>query len=262
MRCRMVFSKNELLARTRGYVAMAAILFGLYTLMCAVIYPFCVMTSNDFLYDATIVPELLDYLYKVLELVAISCAYAFIIFTVFSYTLKGSLGGLLIFFGATVYKSALNMLADWAMNGSVPVDWTIDIWDALFYTLLETLVLVIVLFVIFKISQLRRGDKKGYLSLIDGEYPYSSVFAIKNYYLRAAFGCAIAVFASKVFGRLYNDLQSIVFWGLPKEGITWVIMGLSYLLEAVSGVLCYAVIALVISRILAVILKNSVSTAE
>ena len=253
----MKFSKIDLIAKKRSYIVMAAILFGLYTLMCCVIYPLCITMSEDILYDATYIPELLEYLYKILELVAVSSSLALLTFCIFAYTLRHSFGGVLVLFGATVYKYIMNMLADWAMSGSIPMEWIWDVIDSVFYVVLEAVLLFAVILAIVLISRKRRGDSGGYLPVKEGEYPFSNVLDLRNYYLRSAFACAVIVFASKLFGRLSNDVFSVINYGFPEQGVTWLIMSLAYIFETASGVLCYAVIALIISRILNSALKKS-----
>ncbi len=252
----MSFLKNELAVQRRVCCVMAIVLFVAYTLICAVVYPVSTLTSNDIMYSETVIPMLLEYAYTVVELFAISAAYGLLIFGVFAFSVKEFGWGVIIFIGATVYKYALNTFADWAVNGSVPAEWLWDVADLLYYSALEAVQLIIVLVVVGHIAKLRRNGKKGYLSLRDGEYPFANVVYLKNPYLGAAFACAVTDRALRALVRLINDVYTVIVSGFPEKGTTWLIMGLTYVLEIAAGVLCYGVIVLILSRILGEAAKN------
>ena len=229
---------------------MAIFLAAAFTLNGAVIAPIYISVSNDISFDGTLVPILLEYTIEIIELVAVSIAYAFVAFGVFNFGSRNFSGGVLVFIGLTLYKYALNMIVDWYMGGSIPTSWLLDLTNAVSYTALEAIQLLIVWLIINHFAKKRASGKGGETPALEGEYPFSRCFDMKNSYLRAAFFCALVIVISKAFGRAVNDIYSIVNYGFPEKAATWGMMVLYYVFEAVKGVAGYFVMYLTLSELL------------
>lgn len=234
---------------------MAIALAIAFTLNGALIAPIYISVSNDISFDGTFVPIVLEYLIVITEMVAISIAYASVIYGTFNFGVGKFRGEALVFIGLTLYKYALNMLADWFMGGSVPTTWLLDAVNALFYTAMEAIQLLVVWLIVNHIARKREGVKGA--AMPDREYPFSCGIDMKNSYLRAAFFCALVIVVSKVFGRAVNDIYSIATYGFPEKAATWGMMVLYYVLEAVKGVAGYFVIYLTLSGLLGRGAKNT-----
>lgn len=246
----MKLSQDKLLIRKKLYLIMGLAFAVIYTVYCFAISPALVYTANDIAYEGTVIPALLDYLGRFAVIVAISVAYAVIVCGAFRFDPENFKGGIVVFIAATLYKYTANVTMDWIMKGSISVDWIWDIVNIVFYTALEAIQLAVVWAVVKHFAAKNRG-------VVSEGYPFERFYDKKNHFLRAAFFCALTVFISKIFGRFVNDLYSLVLYGFPEKGETWLIMATAYIFEAVFGLLCYVIIVFALTKLMDKLILNA-----
>ncbi len=235
---------NDLILRKKLYLIMALIMGGAYTLYCFAVSPALVYIGNDIAFNGTVVPDFLYYFGRIIEISAISAAYAVLICGAFRFTKENFKFGVLVFAIATLYKYTSNMAIDWVMNGSIPMSWLWDVVNVIFYTVLELIQLLIVWAIIKHFAaKITSGGSTEW-------YPFSGFYEKNNPCLRAGFFCSLVMLCSKLFGRVVNDIYSMVLLGLPEKGLTWVIMAAEYLFEMIFGLLCYIVIVFTLTKLM------------
>lgn len=247
----MKLSREDLILRKKLYFIMALVMGIAYTLCCFAISPLLVYIGNDIAFEGTVLPILLDYVGRLVEIVAISAAYAVLICGAFRLAPENFKLGIVVFAVATLYKYTANVTMDWIINGSVPAGWIWDVVNVLFYTALEMVQLLIVWAIIKHFAaRIISGGSVAW-------YPFDRFYDKNNPCLRAAFFSSLTVFLSKIFGRVINDIYSLIIWGLPQKGITWVIMAAEYVFEMIFGLLCYVVIIFTLTKLMDKLLLKS-----
>lgn len=231
--------------RKRFYLISAAVLAAAYTLCGFVISPLYTSLMNDISYSGGFLTDLLRLLNTVVELFAVSVAYGAMVMGLYRFGASRYIGGFGIFLGATAYKYAVNMMISWSFLGRIPLEWTSDILNLLFFVSVEMLQLLLVALIVNKTvsasgKKARYLEDKGALCEIYAEAAISKIYDAKNPLLRASVYSAVVVFASKLLGEVYSDLVYILLSGLPQKISTVILMVLNYLSCALYGASCYA----------------------
>lgn len=238
----MKLSQKDRKLRNKLYVAFLIAGIVLYGLYCFALTPIYIATKSDIAYN-TIVPDMLHFVGRILEILAISCFCATVIYGVYHFGASNFVGGYLIFCGMALYKYTANVAVDWIGERSIPVDFWKDLLFAVAYAFIEIAPYVITFFVV-------RGIIKGYheeLALLKKAgkekkpLPFDGLFGFSNCLLSSSFACAVTVLVTKFGGQLIYDLQTAVrITNLP-------LMILDYSTNIIFAALCYFVIILVIS---------------
>ena len=227
----------------RTNVTVAVSFAILYAICCFVIFPASVLMSDDVAFEGTVVPELISYLGAVAEVTAIAVAYAAIVYGIYSFgksNVKGIVG---IFAIATFCKYVFRTVIYWAIYGSIPLEWGWDVANAVFYTALELLQLLIVAGVISGILSKTSSRED------DVEYRFAKLYDGKNPLMRAALWSSVIAVAAKIGGSLADDIFTMVITGLPKDPETVILMIVNYASNVIFGAICYLVMIAVIFKL-------------
>ncbi len=245
---------NDVTLRKKLYLIMAIIMGAAYTVYCFAISPALIFVGSDIAFEGTVLPTLLEYLGKLVEILAVSAAYALILCGAFELLSENFKGGLLVFSLVTLYKYAGNVAMSWIMNGSIPVLWIWDVVNVIFFTALEAIQLLIVWAIVRHFAAKTRvgADAKGKTALTEGcdWYPFGKFYDGGNPCLKATFYCSLTVVCSKLFGRIVNDIYSLLLGGLPEKAVTWAVMSAYYLFELLFGVICYVVMVFTVTKLM------------
>lgn len=241
-------SQNDQSLKKRLYILSGGALLALYSLLCLVISPIYIELINDIAYESSPLPDVLNYLGVMLELLAIAIFYAALIFGIYKFCLSEFKGGVVLFLSATLYKYSANMLMDWYKNGSVPREWPVDVLNVLFYFVLEATQLVIILALINRVLK-NKPEISGKNGSASEAYSFEKLYDKKNPLMRSALVCSVVVFLSKTLGLLINDVTTIVMYGLPQQASTVGLMALTYLSNLLFGFLCYVVTIFVLMKL-------------
>lgn len=238
----MKLSQKDKNFKKKLYVAFAIAGIVLYGLYCFVLLPSYFTVVNDIAYDK-VVSEILYFVGRVVEILAISGFCATVIYGVYRFGASNFLGGYFIFCGMSLYKYTANVAVDWITEGSIPVDFWQDILFAVGYAVGEIVPYVIAFFIVRGIIKNYREEASLLQKADRGNkpLPFEGLFGFSNCLLSSAFVCAVTVLVTKLGGQLIYDLQTVVFvTNVP-------LMILDYLTNVIFAVLCYFVIILVIS---------------
>lgn len=245
-------------AKRRKLFTLAAIAsVVLYSLLCFVLSPVGEALQADIAYENGILPAVVDYLGTVVDLAAVVLFYAVLLYALYSFGAKGVRCGVVIFMGCVAYKYAALAIMAWMQNGSVPLDWYMYVFNLLFYTVLESLQLVIVLMISNRFVGPFRA-KNELLRAAGGEetevYPFTGIYDKKNPLMRSALVSAIVIFVSKAAIPPVNDIIVISMDGLPTSSETVKNMFLLYLentlFALVYGLLCYIAVVFTLMKLL------------
>jgi len=243
--------------RRKLYILIAVAALALYSILCFAVNPVSDSMRADIAYDESILPVLLDYVGTVVDLAAIVFSYAVLIYGVYKFGLGYLKFGVVVFGLCVMYKYSSLAIVAWVNNGSIPIDWHTYVMDIVFYTILETLQLLIVLWISNRHIKTFR-EKNIYMRSVGGEemsvYPFHKFYDKTNVLMRSAMISAVVVFVSKIAGVFVNDIVLIIMDGLPSSLNTLIAMGLFYLqnilFALICGVLCYIAVVFTIMKLI------------
>ena len=251
----MKLTKEDIGIKKKLNSVMIIAFVAIYALCCFVISPLYAATIADVAYASGMLPVFLSYLDSLLAVLAISVAYSVIILGKYRLGVDKYRCGSVIFVIATVAKYVANMIMTWISDKSIPLSWPWDIFDALFYSALECLQLLIFVLIINKLvgehldkeSALKKANKTLGNAVTESDpYLFVKVYDKQKCLQRCAMVGALVVLVSKLAGSLINDVWMIIIGGFPTEIITVVLMLAAYLSSIIFGVLSYFVIIVAI----------------
>lgn len=207
----------------------------LYSLYCFVIEPAYIASLYDVTYEGSVVPDVLNYLGRIVEVIAMSLCYATAAYYIYSLGGKGFGGALLIYLALGAYKYGANMLMSWVQSGETLDVWYIDLLFALINLFTETIPYLIACLIfkgIFE-SYRQRNAILAKAGRAESVYPFTKLYDKNNPLMKAALTSALALLIPKLLGQILNDVIQIVeITNLP-------LMILAYLLNIIFGVLGY-----------------------
>ncbi len=218
----------------------------LYCLYCFALVPLGNMYANNIQYMDTVLPTVVEYIYDLVEIVAIALAYAVSIYSVYRYGV-GKIGAPAIIFSlVTLFKYLSNLLMTWFDNGFEIKVWS-DIRSILVPMFFELLQYFVVLLIAYKIlsahldfvEKKRKTDKRlGIKPSGDGIYPFRSFVDRDNPLIKGAFWAGVIVAATKVAQRILYDVLYTVMFGIPQfSEIPGMII--YYFSDILCGAACY-----------------------
>lgn len=247
--------KNGSVSRKKLNIFFAVCVAVLYCIYCFALIPLWKMYANDVLYMDTVLPEIVEYAYDLVELAVIALAYAVSVYSVYSYGLGGTWISALIFGVGTLFKYAVNLCATWLDIGFDADSLLSDISSVALPMLLELLQYFIVLLIAYRIlSKYREHIKKrekaararGEEPAAESLYPFENLIDFKNPAVRCALYSGIVVAVSKVAQRIVYDIFYTLMYGLPDTSEIPV-MTVYYLSDIIVGIAVYfAVVFLLI----------------
>lgn len=232
--------------RKRLYLLNAVSFAVCYSVCCFVILPIVFYMDSDIAYESSVLPSILYYFKVILEIIAVSLAYATAIYGIYRLGNRNFRGIIVVFAASTAYKYFANVLVSWIFTEqSIPVGWFMDIVDVLYFTVLEAVQLLIVFCLAARfIGRYRnRYDAVARLgeSVSDGDrvFPLKWTYDKSNCISKSVFVCAVITFAAKTLGTLVSDVWNIILYRLPNSASDIAMMIFAYVLNAVLGALCY-----------------------
>ena len=247
----MKLSSDSLRLRRALYLIEALALVLLYAAYSFLLSPLYAAAVSNVAVADTVLPELLYYLSRIVELLAISVSYAVMIFGIWKFSLSQIALSPVIFILATLFKYGANLAVSWIIAGGVSEIWVWDLVNLLFYTALEAIQLAIVLIAVN--SVLKKQKKRDRLLAGTGKesvvYPFRGLYDKSNCLMRSAMLSAVIVFVSKILGVLINDVYAILSAGLPQEGSTVILMLVNYLSNLIFGVICYIAVIFTVMKL-------------
>ncbi|MBR3686405.1 MAG: hypothetical protein IKL66_02840 [Clostridia bacterium] len=242
----MKLDDNKKALRKKLYLFSAIALAAIYTLNGLVVSPIYIGVISDIMYDGSVLVDILFYLRRLLELVAVAVAYAIFIYGIYRFALSNFKGGVGIFMGATLYKYSLNAIVDWVNNGGIPTTWLVDILYVLYYSILEILQLALVLAIVCAlISRHWRAvefcKKVGKDHLIPEIFPFKKLYDKENCLLRSTLACSIVILLISLMTQAINDILTI------EKILDPLLMIVAYLAEVVLAVICYFIMFLALN---------------
>ena len=242
----MKIEKTDKVLRRKLYRLEAIALTALYSLYCLVIFPLTLYVTDDVAFENTVLSEILSYLGSIAEISAIAVAYAVTVFGICKLDKENMQGSIAVFATATLYKYVAHTLVYWCVYGSIPKDWAWDLGNAVFYTALEIIQLLVVIAVI---NAVMKKCPPSYDSDGNLDYPVKNLYDKSNYLMRASLWCAVISVSAKVIGSFIDDVFMIISGGFPQKAVTWALMLISYFSNVIFGAVCYFVMLLVLMKL-------------
>ena len=128
----MVLNDKEKRLRGRIYLVAIITFAILYSLYSLVILPRYIASLYNIAYEGTATPDLLNYLAKTVEMIALAVFYGVMCYGMYR------LGNLKIrsiawiFVIGNLYKYTCNMIMTWRDSGSIPLEWAWDVFNVIY----------------------------------------------------------------------------------------------------------------------------------
>lgn len=243
------------MSRTYSFAFWGMIIFSV--IYCFVMLPLCASVSVNVVYSRTIIPDVVSFLAKVIEVIAISVGYAIAIYAYYRLG-SGATGKIFaIYSGAAAIKCTLSQCTQWVLEGGIPA-FNNRLIEEAFWLILLPLALEIIQFSIFfliakKAARIYREENKsivksGVISPENdgGVYPIGKLNRFKNPLLRGGLVGGLVILISKVIlttiDEIYITLETRPIENL-EEALTCAIR---YLSDAMCGVMSYFIIVFAI----------------
>ena len=231
----MRINENERKLISRLYIVAAAVFALLYTLCSFVIEPNFEATIYDIAYAETVIPDILNYLGDICEMLALAVFYATLSYGMYRLGNKQVRGMIALYVGANLYKYTGNIIMTWVDGGSIPRDWYIDVLNIAFFTAAEMISFAIIWFIIKRFTTAYR-ERQAVLAKVgksERVFPFVGVYNKKNCLMNSALWCSVVMLALKIFGKIINDIATV------EEIVSVPLMLLAYGANVVLAVLCY-----------------------
>mgnify|MGYP004667532643 CR=1 FL=1 len=243
----------------RGRLIRFSVLIGtLYVLYSCVLMPLTVWVESNIAYAGTMIPDLLELAYKVVDLTCFFLTYAFMIAFVFQYHPSGTWPIIWIFSATDLLRYTLNLLISAKTDGNLSV-----ISDGILFVVLYWLLEVVQLLLLFGLTSLFWRNWYAVSKVMDqverstgrpverGDcllFPFHRIWNWRNPVQRSALCAGIVTTGLRWLSRMIYDIG----YGAPTDflDVTWMVV--YYVLDAVIGVVGY----LAMLGILRVLFRN------
>lgn len=246
---------------------LAIMFFALYSLYCFVLLPLSTKFNSNIVYADTLLPAIMEFIYTIVELLAVSFGYASIVYIVYRFGLAKCRKVFDIILIASLYKYVANTVVSWFDGGFYSDELLTDILNMIIYTALDVLQALIVGFAAYKIiGKFDSGYTvaKKSAEKLDGKYPerdtkvypFSGLFNFKNPLIKSALAGGILIATVKILMRLWYDIIYTFYHGLPSSFSEVLYIIFNYVFDCVSGALCYFVIVFTVLKFFDLYLKQ------
>lgn len=203
-------------------------IFGAYAVYSYILLPIYVYLCNDIIYLDTVLPNIVQVIYTLVELSVIVFSFAFIVYYGIKHSLKGAKYFIFSYSGAILFKYLSNYLITSVMEGSIS-------FTSLGYVgvliLVEAFQLGILVFCVRSI----RNECSAALDAGRSCFPLKKLFDLGNPMQRSAFIGALIICVLKVITRIIYDIT----YGMPDSVLEVLVMVGYYSLDIAVGVMCY-----------------------
>ena len=233
----MVLNENEKRLRNKLYIAALVAFAVLYSVYSLVILPQYIASLYNIAYENTATPDLLNYLAKTVEMVALAIFYGIMCYGLYRLGNLKMRSIAWIFVLGNVYKYTCNMIMTWRDGGSIPLEWLWDVLNVIYYTATEMITFAAVWFITKAIIERYRVRSAALAKVGKSErvFPFSGIYKKGNCLMGSALVSSLLIFGLKLIFQLINDLVTI------EKILNPTLMAISYASNILFGIVCYFV---------------------
>ena len=245
------------------YLGIALALTGLY---CLVLVPLFVRLCSDVIWLDTILPDVVEILYTLTEIVLFCVEYAFVIWAVLMRGASGSRIYWICTYPVILCKYVLNLLVTFFTTGFPDTaDLGGEIWEGLMPAILEMLQFTVVLLVAIaviggyrkKTERLNETLRKLRASGAGRDVPdppppvpYRKVWDFSNPVQLSSFCAALLLSAVRITGRIIYDVSGVIAAPLGQSGSLQILWAVAYyLMDLGLCVVAYLAIIFLIRKL-------------
>ncbi len=205
-----------------------AFIFGAYAVYSYILLPLYVYLCSDIMYVDTVLPNIVEAVYTLIELSVFVLSFAFIIYHGIKYSLKDAKYFILAYSGAILFKYLSNYLITSVMEGGLSL---VSFKNVGILILIEAFQVGVLVFCVRTI----RNECSAALDAGRSCFPLQKLFDLGNPMQRAAFIGALIICVLKIITRIIYDIT----YGMPDSLLEVLVMVGYYSLDIVVGVMCY-----------------------
>ena len=245
--------KNNALKRRELQFTVA--IFILYILYALVLVPLNTYIGSDIAFAGTMLLELTELLYELIELLAYALAFAALINCRFCFGLSSAFRVFWIYVGAASFRYIAIFLVSWKMNGLNLSNLGLELVFLLAYILLDVTQMIVAFVAahLFCSSFERVFSVRSRALLVKGAaeedklsyvVPYRGVISRSNPLQCSAIACGVIILIARVVGRIIYDVS----YGAPTDAADLAWMIFYYLGDVTISVLVCALIMLLVRK--------------
>ena len=226
----------------RTLVATAALLFSLY---CFILAPLYTYMSADVLFSVTVIPEIIKIIMDIIDVLSYSLCFSTIIYSIYKFSLSGSVRLMIVYCAAVLLKYAANVGATFIFDGKVSLETASYV--VVYFTLDAAILLTVALIAagIFKkykenrayLKKANNALGKATPSVEDELFGGSKLFVRSNPLHRSALWTGIILSLIKILSRLLFDIA----YGAPSSAADALWMITYYISDILITVIVYAI---------------------
>ena len=226
----------------RTLVAVTVLLF---SLSCFILAPLYTYMCADILFAATAMPDIIKLLIDIIDVISYALCFSTIIYSIFKFSLVGSVRIIIIYCVAVFLKYAANLGITLIFDGKVSAETVVYV---LAYFALDSIILLAIALITastFKKYNERRAITKkannaigkATLSVEDELFGGNRLFVLSNPLHRSALFTGIILSAIKIVSRILFDIA----YGAPKtlSDALWMIA--YYISDILIAIIVYAI---------------------
>ena len=248
----MSISDSKTMSRAYSFAFWAMIIFS--AIYCFVMLPLSASVSNNVVYIRTVIPDVVAFLAKVVEVIAISVGYAIAVYAAYRLGDSASKKIFTLYGGAALIKCTLSQFTQWVLDGGIPAFNNgfaeQALWLIVLPFALEMVQFSIFFFIARKATRRYRAENKALLSgekiLAEsdgGVYPFGKLNNFKNPLLHGGFVGGLVILISKVVLTTVDEIYITIETRPIKTLEEAITCALRYLSDAICGVMAYFIIA-------------------
>lgn len=233
----MVLNDKEKRLRGRLYLVALIMFAVLYSLYSFVILPRYIASLYNIAYEGTATPDLLNYLSKMVEIIALAIFYGVMCYGMYRLGNVKIRSIAWIFVLCNLYKYTCNMIMTWKDGGSIPLEWMWDVLNTVYYTAMEMITFAFVWFLTRTIIERyrARAEVLAKAGKTERVFPFSGIYKKGNCLMFSAFVSSLFIFGLKLLFQFINDLITV------KAIVNFGLMAVSYASNILFGIICYFV---------------------
>ncbi|MBO5416238.1 MAG: hypothetical protein J6A83_06375 [Clostridia bacterium] len=223
-------------------IVASAVFFALSSLILSPLY---IYTCSDVVYATTALPEIIDIVIDIVDVAAYAVSFSIIIYSIFKFTLKKSIGLIFIYIASVALRYLANLIITTISDGAFSVD---EVFYVLIYLTLDLVLFGIVLILpsilipsyyskraVIEKANAKLGKKMP--SVHEELFATKKIFSAKNPLHISALVTGIILSLVKIATRVWFDL----YIGAPSSAADAMWMVAYYLSDILIALIVYAI---------------------
>lgn len=240
-----------------------------------IMLPIYASVSNDVVFMKSVIPDVVNFFAKVIEIISICIGYAMAVYAIYRLGRSSARSVYSVYCGAAFIKCFVSQIVLWILDGGIPA-FNNGFFEELLWLVILPFVLEVIQFTVFYLIVAniitKNCERKARVNpdeldniCIEGDkgiYPIGKIFNFKNPILKCARAGGFVILVSKVLLTTIDEIYITIETRPIKtfdEALTCI---LRYLSDCVCGVMAYFVMVFVLITFFDMLYKKNKDETE